>query len=1066
MMSLASTTATGQTDDRNYVKTYTLTEQLQEDADPGDMSKWKAVEEVQYYDGLGRPSLNVKEGLNTAGTHVCTMQTYDITGRPQQKWLPVPGGQTPDFITEEAYRQAAASYYNDGSAFSAISYDALGRTVSESTPGDTWNEAGRMKRMRYMTNGESSVRMYRAPTDRVSLVKDGYYEPGTLDGEEYEDEDGHTLAVYKDFCGRKVLERRDGSNDTYYVYNGTGQLRFVLSPEYQEAEDKDKYAYEYRYDGKGRVVRKILPGCGYTQYWYDSADRMAFMQDATLREEGLYRFFLYDRFGRQAIQGTCSGFVDDGTVNTCFYSPSGTGFMGSGYRVVKESQINDAETETVAYYDDYDFLRLYSGRFPGIIDSMRIADHDMAPTLHTGLFQTASDGSPLLRAMYYDLRRRLTDVRDISLKSRLTATHTEYTFTDKVKKEDVREYTVENGEAVPALRSLTEYVYDGKTGLLLHTGLTLSPKGGETVRRRISSVEYDALGRVSRDTRDGYAGDVTYGYDMHGWPVSISGPGFRCEIRYADNAGVPCYNGSVSGIQWSTPDNQKEMVYAFRYDGLNRLTEAVYGEGSLIYQNNNKYTERVLQYTANGMIRRFQRHGRKNNGTYGVTDDITVTLDGNRIMKVTDGAEPLYRYDTFEFADMADEPVEYTYNGVGALTSDRNKGIDTIEYDRLNHIAWVKFGNIYDAVSYVHAPDGTKLRTTHMVTERPVADPSEGMPGVDFPVRPPLYMARYDTEYNGATVYKDGKPAMRLFAGGYASFGEDTGTEFCFYTKDHLGNNRAVADGSGAVRQITHYYPFGGVYGDTGLNPSLQPYKYNGKELDRTHGMDWYDYGARMYDSKVIAWTAMDPMAEKYYHISPYVYCMNNPVNAVDIEGEDVFILYKDKQGRDQFYYFNGTQSKCINDPFIKDFIHAYNYMRFTGGGKRMREAVTNPKYQIYVCNALNFKDKETEFIGGSQPVILWESRKGLITSDGGKQSAATRLEHEFDHAVSEISNAHEHRIRREINDSQYDNKEERRVITGSETETAKANKESIRKNHKGTTYNTTSPISTRPLKK
>lgn len=892
-MSLTSITATGQTDDQNYVKTYTFIEEQSYDApdfNPEDKSQWKAVEEVQYYDGLGRPSLNVKGGLNTAGTHVCAMQTYDITGRPQQKWLPVPGGQTPDFITEEAYRQAAASYYNDGSAFSAMAYDALGRTVSESTPGDAWHEAGRMKRMRYMTNGENSVKMYRAPMDKVSLVKDGYYEPGTLDGEEYEDEDGHTLAVYKDFCGRKVLERRDGNNDTYYVYNGIGQLRYVLSPGYQEAGYKDKYAYEYRYDGKGRVVKKILPGCEYTQYWYDNADRMAFMQDATLREEGLYRFFLYDRFGRPAIQGTCSGFVNDGTVNTCFYSPSGMGFMGSGYRVAKESKIKDAETETVSYYDDYDYLRLFSGKFPGIIDSMRIADHEIAPTLHTGLFQTASDGSPLLRAMYYDLRKRLTDVRDISLKSRLTATHTEYTFTDKVRKEDVREYTVENGEAVPALRSLTEHTYDGKTGLLLHTDLTLSPKGGETVRRRISSMEYDALGRISRDTRDGYAGAVAYGYDMHGWPVSISGPGFSCEIHYADGAGTPCYNGSISSMLWMAPDYHDKRGYKFTYDGLNRLTAAEYGERDGIYNNPNKYTEKVLQYTANGMIKRFQRHGRKDDGVYGKTDNITVALDGNRIRKVTDDAMPAYKYDTFEFADRADEPVEYTYNGVGALTSDRNKDIDTIAYDRLNHISWVKFGRVYDTADYVYAPDGTKLRTTHTVTERPVTDPSEGIPGVDFPLRPPLYMARYDTEYNGATVYKDGKLAMRLFAGGYASFGEDTGTEFCFYTKDHLGNNRAVADGSGAVRQITHYYPFGGVYGDTGLNPSLQPYKYNGKELDRTHGMDWYDYGAKMYDSKVIAWTAMDPLAEKYYHISPYVYCMDNPMNAVDIEGKEVFL--------------------------------------------------------------------------------------------------------------------------------------------------------------------------------
>ncbi len=41
---------------------------------------------------------------------------------------------------------------------------------------------------------------------------------------------------------------------------------------------------------------------------------------------------------------------------------------------------------------------------------------------------------------------------------------------------------------------------------------------------------------------------------------------------------------------------------------------------------------------------------------------------------------------------------------------------------------------------------------------------------------------------------------------------------------------------------------------------NLQPYKYNGKELDRIRGLDWYDYGARMYDSKTIRWTTPDPI--------------------------------------------------------------------------------------------------------------------------------------------------------------------------------------------------------------
>ncbi|MCR5076482.1 MAG: RHS repeat-associated core domain-containing protein [Prevotella sp.] len=67
--------------------------------------------------------------------------------------------------------------------------------------------------------------------------------------------------------------------------------------------------------------------------------------------------------------------------------------------------------------------------------------------------------------------------------------------------------------------------------------------------------------------------------------------------------------------------------------------------------------------------------------------------------------------------------------------------------------------------------------------------------------------------------------------------------------------------------------------------PMFQPYKYNGKELDRMHGLDWYDYGARMYDPVIGRWNAVDPLAEKYYNVSPYTYCGNNPVRFVDPNG-------------------------------------------------------------------------------------------------------------------------------------------------------------------------------------
>ena len=140
-------------------------------------------------------------------------------------------------------------------------------------------------------------------------------------------------------------------------------------------------------------------------------------------------------------------------------------------------------------------------------------------------------------------------------------------------------------------------------------------------------------------------------------------------------------------------------------------------------------------------------------------------------------------------------------------------------------------------------------------------------------------------------VVKEGMVDRYLFDGGYVKATVVNPTtytfEFYYYNKDHLGNNREVVDSAGVVRQVTSYYPFGTPYTDPAavMNANMQPYKYNGKELDRMHGLDAYDFGARMYFADRIQWGTMDPLCEKYYDVSPYGYCLNRPVDAFDSDG-------------------------------------------------------------------------------------------------------------------------------------------------------------------------------------
>jgi RHS repeat-associated protein len=114
--------------------------------------------------------------------------------------------------------------------------------------------------------------------------------------------------------------------------------------------------------------------------------------------------------------------------------------------------------------------------------------------------------------------------------------------------------------------------------------------------------------------------------------------------------------------------------------------------------------------------------------------------------------------------------------------------------------------------------------------------------------------------------------------------------KYYYYLKDHQGNNRVVVKEDGTVQETNHYYPFGGVFASTG---NVQPYKYNGKELDTKKGLNWYDYGARHYDATLGRFMTQDRFAEKYSALSPYQYGANNPVCNVDVNGDSLTIVGK-----------------------------------------------------------------------------------------------------------------------------------------------------------------------------
>ena len=115
-----------------------------------------------------------------------------------------------------------------------------------------------------------------------------------------------------------------------------------------------------------------------------------------------------------------------------------------------------------------------------------------------------------------------------------------------------------------------------------------------------------------------------------------------------------------------------------------------------------------------------------------------------------------------------------------------------------------------------------------------------------------------------------------------------------YYHSDHLGSAAYLTNDSGAVTQALNYLPYGEDWVDYQNQveiqyPRLGIYTFNGKEKDWESGFHYY--GARYYWSELLtSWLSVDPMMDKYPSITPYNYCVWNPVKLVDPDGREVYI--------------------------------------------------------------------------------------------------------------------------------------------------------------------------------
>ena len=165
------------------------------------------------------------------------------------------------------------------------------------------------------------------------------------------------------------------------------------------------------------------------------------------------------------------------------------------------------------------------------------------------------------------------------------------------------------------------------------------------------------------------------------------------------------------------------------------------------------------------------------------------------------------------------------------------------------------------------------------------------------------------------------------------SCGYIQGSEYYFYIKDYQGNIRVVLNQSNQPIELNSYYPYGALMAAT-TTEGTQPYKYGTKELDRENGLDLYDSQARWYAPQTGRTPTMDPLAEKYPYLSPYLWCAANPNRYRDPDGRKVelyatslpgcdiplathtFIVIRDKNNNVREYFAFGSEYDGIKGSY------------------------------------------------------------------------------------------------------------------------------------------------------
>ena len=889
---------------------------------------------VEYYNALGYKEETVAVESST-GIDLVSYQEYQSISRLGNAWQPTPvTSQGGGYVSCNDVSQAAVTVYSDAAPFTSTEYEPspLNRITSQTGAGSDWHMNGKSVTTGYDTNAQSGLlRCHVLSYDSdTGIHVDSLYPTGRLEVTSVTDEDGYAVYTFTNSEGKTVLLRkaRQGSEtdclDTYYVYNASGNLTAVLPPAISATLSAgqvsgqliDDYAYLYHYDNRQRVVAKKLPGCEWTLMRYDDVGNLVFTQDGNMRTEGLWHYTLPDDYGRPLMEGTCAAPIEN-VENICvkaFYFPWDFLFADyTGYSLDEDSVLH------VNFYDNYSYLAedVVSPQHVQPLSSIQMQGYgeiDPYPTAAIGLLTgkmtkvlNDSTHTRLYTFYYYDDRGRMVQSHAMNHLGGYDHDYYAYDYTGNVTKH-------KHVHTTSFTQPLTEeylYTYDN-WGRLLTTSHSLNGEPSVT----LSSNTYDNLGQLSAKSL-GCGENISYAYNVRGWLTETVSSKFFEKLSYntATDGGTlttPCYNGNISAKSWKVGTGTTHR-YEFAYDNHARLATANYADAG---RYNESYT-----YDCMGNVTSLQRYGSRTTSGYGLLDDLIYIYDGNHITKITNDMQQVFTNSAYHYEDNSDANTEFEYDANGNMTRYADRRITSISYNLLNLPEEISMLDD-NQISYCYDTEGNKLHVKYRISPfqtlypgYAIAQDAEGydMEGslgsgdelfggirdtsaVIGPIGGGEINLLEDThltnDYCGNIVYEDSVLKMVLLPEGlYAKAGNTY--YYNYYLKDHLGSNCVVLGNTGVIRQRLNYYPSGWPMSKLSALAN-QRYMFQGKEFDMMHGLRWHDHGARFADNTILRWTTMDPLCEKYYDTSPYVFCGDNPIKYVDPNGKDLYKLTTD----------------------------------------------------------------------------------------------------------------------------------------------------------------------------